>query len=149
MKVSEVGEKGATRIVGMGKEMTVQSAQKGNFVEALKKVEGQQIQQELEDLLADIDQRGKRMVEHRSIEELQGYKNKVKDFLSQAVKKIYKLKEDMGFDRRGRHKIYSLVEKVNKGLEELTTAFMDKQQDNLAIIAKVDEIRGLLLDIYM
>lgn len=149
MKVRQVGEKSVVGISGPVGDKQVKGPSKVSFVEEMKRVEEKQIKQELEEILNDIDNLGKNMAEHRNVEDLQEYKNKVKDFLATALKKIYKLKEDMSFDRRGRHRIYSLVEKVDKELEELTDIFMDKQQDKLALVAKVDEIRGLLIDVYM
>lgn len=149
MKVRQVGGKSVAGITGPLGDKQAKGISKVSFVEEMKRVEEKQIKQELKEILNDIDNLGKNMAEHRNVEDLQEYKNKVKDFLATSLKKIYKLKEDMSFDRRGRHRIYSLVEKVDKELEELTDMFMDKQQDKLALVAKVDEIRGLLIDVYM
>lgn len=148
MRVRDVESKNTSGI-SSGKSGVVKGVSDTNFVDQLKRVEEKQVKQELDSLLDDIDAHGKKLLDHQSVEDLHAYKSKVKEFLSEAVKKIYKLKEEMSFDRRGRHRIYSQVEKVDKELEELTMMFMDQQQDKLAIASKIDEIRGMLVDIYM
>ena len=50
-------------------------------------------------------------------------------------------------DRRGRHRVYGLVKLVDKNLDDLAGELVKEEKDHLAILGKVDEIRGLLLDI--
>ena len=41
-----------------------------------------------------------------------------------------------------------MVRVVDQKLEELTRLLLARERDNLAIAARLDEIRGLLLDLY-
>ena len=50
-------------------------------------------------------------------------------------------------DRRGRHRVYGIVRLVDKNLDELAQELVKDEKDNLAVLNKVGEIRGLLLDI--
>lgn len=50
-------------------------------------------------------------------------------------------------DRRGRHRVYGMIKRVNSALDELAQELMKDEKDHLAILGKIDEIRGLLLDI--
>jgi len=40
------------------------------------------------------------------------------------------------------------VEKINKKLEELTSFVLGKEKKNIDLLATLDEIRGLLVDLY-
>jgi uncharacterized protein YaaR (DUF327 family) len=40
------------------------------------------------------------------------------------------------------------VTKINQVLEELGTQVLESQQEPLKILAKIDEIRGLILDLF-
>ena len=51
------------------------------------------------------------------------------------------------WDGRGR-KVFYLIEKVNHSLESLATMVLQKQTDTMKLMAALDEIRGLLLDLY-
>ena len=50
-------------------------------------------------------------------------------------------------DRRGRHRVYGIVRLVDKNLDDLAGELVKDEKDHLAIISKIDDIRGLLLDI--
>ena len=52
-------------------------------------------------------------------------------------------------DRRGRHRVYGIVRLVDEKLDELAQELMKDEKDNLSILSKVDEIRGLLLDLFI
>ena len=50
-------------------------------------------------------------------------------------------------DRRGRHRVYGIVKEVDKSLDDLAQELLKDEKDNLAILNKIDDIRGMLLDI--
>lgn len=51
-------------------------------------------------------------------------------------------------DRRGRHRVYGIVRLVDEKLDELAQELVKDEKDNLNILSKIGEIRGLLLDIF-
>ena len=51
-------------------------------------------------------------------------------------------------DRRGRHRVYGIIRLVDENLDQLAQELMKDEKDNLAILNKIGEIRGLLLDIF-
>ena len=118
------------------------------FGDQLQKVQNDIVQHKLESLFADIEKQGRLLGESLVLKDLKKYKDLIQKFLDYAVNKMYHLKEQPGWDRRGRRKIYVMVETVNKELEELTKALLSEQKDKIAILAKIDEIRGLLVDIH-
>ncbi|MFW5976804.1 MAG: DUF327 family protein, partial [Bacillota bacterium] len=52
------------------------------------------------------------------------------------------------WDGSGNVKTYTIIEKVDQNLDILHDLFIKEQADVLQIVNKIDEIRGLLLDIY-
>ena len=52
-------------------------------------------------------------------------------------------------DRRGRHRLYATVKKVNEKLEELTKEVLSSERDHLKILGRIEDIRGLILDIVL
>ncbi|MHB9093746.1 MAG: YaaR family protein [Eubacteriales bacterium] len=118
------------------------------FGDQLYKVQRDMVQQKLESLFADIEKQGRSLGESLNLKDLKKYKDLIQKFLDYAVNKMYHLKEQPGWDRKGRYKIYTTIETVNKELEDLTGMLMSDQKDQISILAKVDEIRGLLVDIF-
>ena len=63
------------------------------------------------------------------------------------VNRSHKFSRENFLDRRGRHRVYGMIKRVNVVLDELAGELIKEEKDTLAILSKVDEIRGLLLDI--
>jgi len=119
-----------------------------SFTDQLNRVHNGVVHEKLESLFNDIGKQGRVLGETLNIKDLKKFKDLIQRFLDYAVNKMYRMREQHGWDRKGRHKIYTLVETVNKEMETLTRMVLTDQKEQIGILAKVDEIRGLLLDIY-
>ncbi len=126
-------------------ELNKVESEKNGFLEELKQVHGEKIKAELDDLLGMIDQQGERLAKHRTFKELIKYKKMVKKFVNEAVEKMYQLKEEYS---PSQGKIQTLVKSVDSSLEELTDMILDNQSAQIDILDQIDEVRGLLLDLY-
>ena len=76
------------------------------------------------------------------------YRALIKDFMNEIVNRSHKFSRENFLDRRGRHRVYGIVRLVDEKLDELAQELMKEEKDEIAILAKVGEIRGLLLDIF-
>ncbi|MCK8817092.1 YaaR family protein [Natroniella sulfidigena] len=118
---------------------------KKTFLEELKQVHGEETKARLDQLLDLIDQQGEKLAKHRTFKEFVKYKKMVSSFVEEVVDKMYQVKEDYS-PIQG--KVYNLVNKVDQSLEELTEMIVDDQSAQLEILDKLDEMRGLLVDLY-
>lgn len=123
------------------------SLQRGFSVD-LSKESGQQTKQRLEELLGKIQQQGKRLGQTPTFGELKLYRELVKTFMTEAVGQMYEVESGAGWDRRGRQKAYTLVKKIDVTLESMTEDVRQGQERQLAILGKMDSIRGMLVDLY-
>ena len=73
--------------------------------------------------------------------------NLIKDFLNEVVTRSHKFSRENFLDKRGRHRVYGIVKLVDQTLDELATELLKDEKDHLVILGKIDEIRGMLLDI--
>jgi uncharacterized protein YaaR (DUF327 family) len=58
----------------------------------------------------------------------------------------HKFSRENLLDRRGRHRVYGIVKEVDTNLDELAQELLKDEKNQINILGKVDEIRGLLLD---
>lgn len=65
-----------------------------------------------------------------------------------VVSQTYDIREELGWNQRGQSKVYSLLKKVDQKLEDLTKDFIDKESEQLDLLGKLGEIRGMLVDLY-
>ena len=105
--------------------------------------------EEMDRLLAQIDEQGARLSKSPTFDELRSYRALIQSFIGEAVGSMYELHTQAGWDRLGRQKVYTSVRKINKKLEELAEKIRLGQADQLDIIASHDAIRGMLVDLYM
>ena len=110
-------------------------------------IDDAELKEKLSGLMDEITEQGKKISEHMDIRDMKKYRGLVKDFMNEVVNRSHKFSRENFLDRRGRHRVYGLVKLVDKNLEDLAGELVKEEKDHLAILGKVDEIRGLLLDI--
>ncbi|MFZ0076133.1 MAG: YaaR family protein, partial [Exiguobacterium undae] len=88
----------------------------------------------LQQKLMLVEEHGQLLAESQTIEHLEAYKEKIKDFLKDALDQSQQLEEKRGFNRRGRTKIYKVVEQVDAKLLQLTDNVISGESRRLEIL---------------
>lgn len=120
---------------------------KETFKMKLNEVEQDHIRNELKVLYDKIEAQSNKLQDRLFIDDLINYKKLVKDFLNLTVNNSHVFFKENSLDRRGRHRIYSLVKQVDQELDELTKEFIDIEDSRLNILKKLNDIKGILMDI--
>ena len=111
------------------------------------KIEESELQEKLNGLMKEIDKQGKKLSEHMDVRDMKKYRSLVKEFMNEVGNRSHKFSRENFLDRRGRHRVYGIVRLVDKNLDELAEELVKDEKDHINILNKVDEIRGLLIDI--
>ena len=111
-------------------------------------IEEQELQVRLTSLMEEITMQGDKLAKHRDIRDMKRYRGLVKDFLNEIINRSHSFSRENFLDRRGRHSVYGIVRLVDEKLDELAQELVKDEKDNLNILSKIGEIRGLLLDIF-
>ena len=106
------------------------------------------LQARLNTLMEEIAMQGDRIAKRKDIRDMRRYRGLVKDFMNEIVNRSHQFSRENFLDRRGRHRVYGIIRLVDQTLDELAQELVKDEKDNLAILAKIGEIRGLLLDIF-
>lgn len=106
-----------------------------------------QLQERVNTLLTDITTQGAALSKHMDIRDMKQYRDLIKDFMNEVVYRSHKFSRENFLDRRGRHRVYGIIRRVDETLDELAQELMKDERDHLKILEKIGEIRGLLLDI--
>ena len=123
-------------------------ASDGSFKFALaSKIEEQSLQARLTLVMEEITQQGEKIGKRMDIRDMKKYRALIKDFLNEVVTRSHKFSRENFLDKRGRHRVYGIVKLVDQTLDELATELLKDEKDHLVILGKIDEIRGMLLDI--
>ncbi|MFB9273815.1 YaaR family protein [Cohnella cellulosilytica] len=128
-------------------DMPTRPAQSQNFGDLMQQQDEQRSHEELQRKLEDIRMQGERLTRSMTIRELVLYRQMVKAFLEDTVRRGIALKETRGWDRRGRGKRYKLLEEVDAMLVGMGEELLQSEEGRIDLLQKVGEIRGLLINI--
>ena len=106
------------------------------------------LQARLGTLMEEITMQGDKLAKKRDIRDMRKYRGLIKEFMNEIVNRSHQFSRENFLDRRGRHRVYGIIRMVDQTLDELAQELVKDEKDNLAILAKIGEIRGLLLDIF-
>jgi uncharacterized protein YaaR (DUF327 family) len=110
-------------------------------------IEEQELKAVLNGMLEEITVHGKKLVKHMDLKDMKHYRELIKEFMNEIVNRSHKFSRENFLDKKGRHRVYTMIKLVDKNLDELAAELIKDEKDHLAILNKIDEIRGLLLDI--
>ena len=100
---------------------------------------------DLKELLDSIRKKGNRIVLTKNHSDVVDYKNLVKQYLKRVLDDMYELNK---FSDTFNSRYYLTVETIDKKLQELTDKIIGNEKDNISILNTLDEIQGLMIDVY-
>jgi len=100
-------------------------------------------------LLERITEQGAKLSQNPTYAELRAYRNMVRGFVGEAVNRSFLLEARLGWDNRGRQKMYSIIKNVDTELAGLTEDVRIGQERQLSIMERLGAIRGMLVDLYI
>lgn len=128
---------------------TNSSSQKGELdfnqiMSQTRKLQGQ----ELQVFLNRLEKKGQQLAESFSLRDLSDFKDMVKSFLRSTFGQSRRVSEESFWDFQGRPKVLSRINDIDKALEDLGQKVLDTQAKPLEILSQIDEIRGLIIDLF-
>lgn len=108
----------------------------------------QDLQVRLSTMMQEITQQGDRISKKMDVRDMKKYRALIKDFMNEIVNRSHKFSRENFLDKKGRHRVYGIIRQVDDTLDELARELVKDEKDHIAILSRIDEIRGLLLDIF-
>ncbi|MCM3176007.1 MULTISPECIES: YaaR family protein [Paenibacillus] len=121
--------------------------QSKNFSDMMNHQGERASQAELNRRLSEIQMQGDRLARSMTIRELKAYKQLVKRFLEETVRRGVSMKETRGWDRRGRGKRYKLIDEVDAALLLMADELLETEDGKITLLQQVGEIRGMLINL--
>jgi uncharacterized protein YaaR (DUF327 family) len=123
-------------------------AVRGDFHRALSFANESEVMARLDNLMALIEEKAKKLKSQLTVQNLSDYRHYVIQFLKIFNEEFMKANQSVTWNR-GSMKSYTSVGEIDNNLEELRDLFMEEQKDSMKIVEKIDAIRGLLMDLYI
>ena len=113
----------------------------------MSSIEEAGLSERLSVMMQEITMQGEKLGKHMDVRDMKHYRRLIQEFMNEIVNRSHKFSRENFLDRRGRHRVYGMIKRVNVALDELAGELIKEEKDHLGILAKIDEIRGMLLDI--
>jgi uncharacterized protein YaaR (DUF327 family) len=108
----------------------------------------EEIEEALESLLDNVHDTGDRLTKNPSHALLQEYKKAVKDFLQVVVSSAFEVAQKEGRLKKDfKRNKYTQINLINARLDKLAASVLQGQAGALSLLAKVEELNGLLVDL--
>ncbi|MBO5550958.1 MAG: YaaR family protein [Lachnospiraceae bacterium] len=108
-----------------------------------------ELQERLTGLMSEITAEGEIIAKRKNIKDMRRYRGLVKDFMNEILNRSHQFSRQNFLDKKGRHRVYGIIKLVDRNLDDLAAELLKEESDNLSILAKIGEIRGLLIDLLM
>lgn len=130
---------------GITSSSKVNKSKVNSFANELDNSFSEKSKKDLRDLLDSIKKKGNKIVVTKEHSDVIEYKKLVKQYLNKVMDDMYSLdKCSDTFNSR----YYLTVETIDKKLQDLTNKIIGEEKDNISILTTIDEIQGLMIDIY-
>ena len=150
MKVGQTaGKSSSSSGVSGNKDVKVSGGSEVPFKNRIESIEYKNYENRIHELVDRIEEQGKKLSEKVDIKELKIYKKLISEFLQTAVNDSFRFSKESFLSKRGRYKVYTMIKKINDEVESLTKDVLSSEGDNIKILKRVEDIRGLILDLMM
>ena len=111
-------------------------------------IEEHDLQVRLSSMMQEITRQGDRISKKMDVRDMKKYRVLIKEFMNEVVSRSHKFSRENFLDRKGSHRAYGIIRQVDDTLDELARELVKDEKDHIAVLNKIDEIRGLILDIF-
>ena len=138
----EIGRVNRKSIISQDRKIV---SEKKDFSQSFNHARDRKSEEKLKKMIEDIHKKGSRLVITKTYGDVLAYKKDIKEYLESILKYMYDTKKDISFWQT---QYFVTVDTIDKKLEELTESLLKGEMENLNIAASIDEIQGLIVDIY-
>lgn len=103
----------------------------------------------IEELLDSLHEKGEKLKEKPTLDNIGEYRRAVSDFLQFIVKHAFEAEKIQGsrFHPLKKQYGYTVIRLINERLDALATGIMQSQYSQLDILRRVEEINGMIVDL--
>lgn len=118
------------------------------FGQMVQKQESRLHGEQITRLLGDISSAGDRLARSRNLRDMAKFKMLVKRFLKESVESGLGLKQSHTWNQYGEGRRLKIVETIDQKLIELAEQLLQDEESSMDLLAKIGEIKGLLINLY-
>lgn len=119
-----------------------------SFAQALTDQAEQRTVADLEELLRELTEQGQELARQQTFDSMETFRRKVQAFIDKVVHGLYKLQLASPPDALKNRRVNAILLKVDDQMEQIARVVLAHNAPALEVLVRVDQIRGLLCDLY-
>jgi len=148
MKIDDIRSKTVPSETNYGQLKKVNN-KTNSFAKELKTIEKDKLIDKLKELITKMGDLGQKLTEKMDLSTLKEYKKTIKEMLSITIYSSHEYYREYLLDRKGRHKTFGIIKKIDETMDKLTQEIIKNEKDSIKILSYIDEIKGLIVDLFM
>ncbi len=149
MKIQQVGRMKSDRLARTGVEPTTTDSNEVLFRRSMTNETNNAYLKHIESLIGNISEQGLVVAKRADMKELQKYRMMVTELINETVSNGFAFSKSANMSTRGRAKVFATIKTVNEKMDEMTKKLLNEETENINLLDDVDDIRGLLVDMYL
>ncbi|MDI3471798.1 MAG: uncharacterized protein PWQ20_112 [Thermotogaceae bacterium] len=117
------------------------------FLDVLYDVTAEEARQMAEEMLDDLINSGNEFARSPTERNLRKYKENIKKFLQFIERGLYKINESLGLTPDYKH-LHMVAQIVDQKLMDLAKLVFNSEKKTIELVSRIEEINGLLVDLY-
>lgn len=150
MKISDIGKApSGVQNFASGEGVRAGTQQNFAFAQHMLNYSQTQYQAYAEELREKIFSQGDIITRKADLSEFIKYRALIAELMELAAGNAFACTQSRSFDRKGRRNVFVLIKTVNERLDEMVRQILSEQSDNIRLLELVDDIKGLLVDMFL
>ncbi len=99
-------------------------------------------------ILDDLKKQASDILDNADLDKFERYRVLISELLGEVVRNAYVLSSEFVTDSFGRQRLYATISVVDNKLDELASDLLLRDSKKIDFLGRIDEIRGLIMDIF-
>jgi uncharacterized protein YaaR (DUF327 family) len=121
----------------------------GNFQGHLGSSLKDSYRRQVDELFDELSGLSDTLLKSMDITTFEKYRGMIRELLGGIIRNAYHLSTEQTMDRHGRQRAFESVTVIDNKLDELARDVLDQNKEKLDFLSRVDEIRGLIMDLLL
>ena len=119
-----------------------------SFQQQMNEQERDEYQKKIRTLFDEINESGPSLMKKRDMVVFEAYREKLSTLMDEILHHAYLFQPEQVRDGYGRQKIFATITVVDQKMQQLGEDLFAQNGEQLNLLSRVDEIRGLILDLF-
>jgi Uncharacterized protein conserved in bacteria len=118
------------------------------FQQQMDEQERGEYRERVEILFEELHGSARNLLRQGDLTEFETYRNKISELMDEILHHAYLFQPERVRDGFGRQRIFATIQVVDEKMERLGKDLLSENREQLDFLSRIDEVRGLIMDLF-